>query len=228
MHFRQPSRILICAASKAGKTVLTQKIVANRDWLFTNGPPFKKVVWVCKRIEYAPKNLDAMVEVVEEIPTELERNSLIILDDQMTSLTKEILDLFIIKSHHLFTSVIFIAQNLFHNSKLFREISLQTEYLIVLKNPRDVNQFARFCQQLVGPGQTKALVNVYKKATAERYGYLLIDLSTACEDVFRYRNQIFQKEYFNCFILNNGDLREKCQLETNPFTSEQNISVRFS
>jgi hypothetical protein len=50
--------------------------------------------------------------------------------------------------HHRNLSVILITQNLFHQGKHCRYISLNVKYLVLLKNVRDKNQFWHFARQV--------------------------------------------------------------------------------
>jgi hypothetical protein len=66
-----------------------------------------------------------------------EKPCLIILDDLLnTAYSKDVCDLFTKGSHHRNISVILKTQNLFHQGKFCRDISLNAKY-IVLKNVRD-------------------------------------------------------------------------------------------
>ena len=62
---------------------------------------------------------------------------LVIIDDLMreSSSCDAIVDLFTKDSHHKNLSVILISQNLFHQGQ--RNISLNANYIVVFKNPRD-------------------------------------------------------------------------------------------
>ena len=68
-----------------------------------------------------------------------DQHNLIVLDDMMKEVlnTRSIEKLFTVGSHHKGLSVYFISQNLFEGGKHARTISLNTEYNVVFKNPRD-------------------------------------------------------------------------------------------
>jgi hypothetical protein len=51
--------------------------------------------------------------------------------------SKDVCDLFTKGSHHRNVSVILITQNLFHQRRYCRDISLKAMYIVVLKNVRD-------------------------------------------------------------------------------------------
>ena len=82
------------------------------------------------------------IEFVKGIPTALEQDSyfdvskwnLIVFDNQMIDASKDkrIVSLFTRGSHHHNLSMIYIVQNLFHQGKGSRSISLHSHYLVLL------------------------------------------------------------------------------------------------
>ena len=64
--------------------------------------------------------------------------------------------------------------NLFHQSKLGRDVELQNAHLVLFKSPRDVHQVSTLSIQL---GLGSALVDWFRHATSVPFGHLLIDLS---------------------------------------------------
>ena len=127
------------------------------------------------------------IEFVKGIPTALEQDSyfdvnkrnLIVFDDQMIDASKDkrIVNLFTRGSHHRNLSVIYIVQNLFHQGKGSRSISLNSHYLVLFKNPRDKLQILTLAKQMY-PGQTDFFLNQYEEPVKRPFGYLLIDLKT--------------------------------------------------
>ena len=55
---------------------------------------------------------------------------------------KRIADLFTKGSHHRNLSVIYIVQNIFHQGKEMRIISLNAHYIVLFKSPRDRQQIS--------------------------------------------------------------------------------------
>jgi hypothetical protein len=66
----------------------------------------------------------------------LQRN-LIVLDDLMAQSGKDkrISDLFTKGSHHRNLSIVYIVQNIFHQGKEMRNISLNAHYIVLFKSP---------------------------------------------------------------------------------------------
>ena len=110
------------------------------------------------------RNLVAMphIEFVKGIPTALEQGSyvdvnkrnLIVFEDQMIDASKDkrIVNLFNRGSHHRNLRVIYNVQNLFHQGKGSRSISLNSHYLALFKNPRDNLQILTLASKCI-PGK---------------------------------------------------------------------------
>ena len=114
------------------------------------------------------------IEFIKGIPTALEQDSyfdvnkqnLIVFDDQMIDASKDkrIVNLFTRGSHHRNLSEIYIVQNLFHQGKGSRIISLNGHYLLLFKNPRDT-----LAKQMY-PGQSYFFLNQYEEAVKRPFG----------------------------------------------------------
>ena len=102
-------------------------------------------------------------------------------------------DLFTKISHHRNISVILITQNLFHQGKFFRDISLNAKHIVVFENVRDRKQFSHLARQVL-PHDSKGLSDAYLNATEEPLGYLVLDLSQDTNDRLRLRTCIFPEE----------------------------------
>jgi len=136
------------------------------------------------------------IDFVKGIPTALEQDAyLIVFDDQMIDTGKDqrIVNLFTRGSHHRNLSVICIVQNLFHQGKGSRNISLNSHYLVLFKNPRDNLQVLTLAKQMY-PGRTDLFLKQYDEDVKRRYGYLLIDLETTTRHDCRLRTNVLSGE----------------------------------
>ena len=84
---------------------------------------------------------------------------------------------------HRCLSTIFIKHNLFHQSKLGRDVGLQNTYIVLFKFPCDVMQVTTLSTQL---GLGSEIVDWYRDGTSVPFGHLLIDLSPPTDDRLRY------------------------------------------
>ena len=84
---------------------------------------------------------------------------------------------------HRGLNTIYIKHNLFHQSKLGRDVALQNTHIVLLKSPRDVMQVTTLSTQL---GLGSELVDWYRDATPVPFGHLLVDLSPRTDNRLRY------------------------------------------
>ena len=96
----------------------------------------------------------------------------------MTSLSKQtdgrVTGLCTKKSHHSNTSVIYLVQNLFSRNKESRTFSLNLQFMVVFKNPRNASQITNLAKQMY-PGRVKFVQEAFADATSTPYGCLLVD-----------------------------------------------------
>ena len=131
-------------------------------------------------------NLEFVQGVHFEFINSLKNNGtkyLLVFDDSCAKFcnSKEFLDNATASKHRGF-STIYIKLNLFHQSKLERDVELQITHIVLFKSPRDVHQFATLNVQL---GLGSALVDWCRDATTVPFGHLLIDLSPRTDDRLR-------------------------------------------
>ena len=107
----------------------------------------------------------------------------------MAETDTRVTNLFTKKSHHTNTSVIYLVQNLFSKNKESRTISLNSQYLVVFKNPRDASQMTNLAKQMY-PGRVKFVQEAFADATAAPYGYILVDLKQDTPEDLRLRTSI--------------------------------------
>ena len=143
---------------------------------FRDNLPFpERIVWCYSQwLPAYTQMLVAMphIEFVMGIPTALGQDSyfdvhkrnLIVFDDQMIDARKykRIVNLFARGSHHRNLSVIYSVQNLSHQGKGSRSISLNSHYLVLFKNPREKLQILTLAKQMY-PGQMDFFLNQYER-----------------------------------------------------------------
>src|SRR3977135_1781939 len=83
--------------------------------------------------------------------------------------------------HHKNLFVINITQNFFLNSKEARTRRLNSQYVVLFKNPSDATQIAVISRQMY-PKNPDFFPDVYSKATKRLHGYVSIDLRQEIDD----------------------------------------------
>ena len=96
-------------------------------------------------------------------------------------------------SHHRNLTVLYIVQNLFNQDKSMRTVSLNSHYLVLFKNPRDMTQIRTLEQQMY-PKQAWFLVDAFDDATSKPFSYILLDLRSDTPDAIRVRARMFDTD----------------------------------
>ena len=208
IKFSHPTTIMIAGPTFSGKTTFVKRLL-HEDMI---EPAPERIIWIYKEkgdeSEFARlKQEFPHVEFLSEIDIgrinslDARENNLVILDDVMSEAgdSKEVAKLFTQGAHHRNMTVVFLVQNLFQQAKQMRNISLNTHFLVLYKNPRDQSQIRVLSNQMF-PGKKNFLVNVYADATKTPHSYLLIDLHPETPEEHRVRTNIFPGDDFTCYV----------------------------
>ena len=100
--------------------------------------------------------------------------NLLIIEDIMHEMNEVVAKLFTKGTYCRSTSVLQLTQNIFHQNKHYRTVSLNADYMVLFKNVRDASQITNLVKQMY-PGDAKYLRGIYEDVKNRHYGYLLID-----------------------------------------------------
>ena len=194
------SSFIVAGPSQCGKTTLVLDILKHRDILFDK--ILGKIHWFSATefpTELCSKKLLDDITFYDGVPCNLDMikpYEIIVLDDLLEESKNNTLitSLFTRLVHHIPCVVFAITQNLFQASKEVRTRSLNANYIILFKNPRDRTQVATLARQMCA-GNGSYLIQVFKDATKNPHCYLLIDLNQNTSENLRLRtNCIPSKE----------------------------------
>ena len=104
--------------------------------------------------------------------------------------SKLISELFTKGSHHRNLSIILIVQNFFIRGSESRNISLNSQYIVLFKNPRDQSIATVIARQMF-PRKIPKFQKIYEDATSGPYSYLFIDLKPETPNEVRLLSQVF-------------------------------------
>ncbi len=204
-RFQTPFNCLVAGPTKSGKTTFTCNLLKLSGEMFTRKPDYVLLFYMINQPSYEhmlEKGLiNEMIDLnsysvnYEEIYQRVEpfkngNGSLIIFDDSMSEIKPGLEKIFTILGHHTNCSLIYLSQNLFYNNKTFRNISLNFDYIALMRNKRDLSQIKYLAQQLC-PGNTKYIIHSYYAATAKPYGHFVVDCNANSPIELRLRSEIF-------------------------------------
>lgn len=208
-RLRTPFNCIISGASKSGKTTLVKNLLSVREDIFTKNPDRVIVFYKYMQDVYQDMHEKSLVDelldvnsqdfsfdaIVEKVrPYKNTNGCLIIFDDSMTDLMDDFEQIFTNVSHHQNCSVIFITQNLFFNSKIYRTMSLNAHYFFLMKNERDKQQISILAKQFC-PGNTTYVIQSFNEATKLPFSYLMIDFTQESPGCLKLRSNIFPNQF---------------------------------
>lgn len=186
---------LFIGPTSSGKSVICKKLIENAARFMDILPVevlFNYGAWQSSYENISspfPIRFAEGLTKIDDLPKD-GQHRLWVIDDLMGEAAKssEVADLFTKFSHHLNYSVVILCQNLFEKGKYFRTISLNVQYLFLLKTVRDTSIISTLGKQM---GDVSFLKQCYSRATNIPYGHLFIDLKPGSDDKYRVRAQIF-------------------------------------
>ena len=201
---QHPFTCIVAGCTQSGKTVWVKSLLENAQK--TISPTPQRIIWCYG--QWQPSYFDMMrtmpgIEFNQGIPEDIDnadyldvsQRNLIVLDDLMAQSGKDkrISDLFTKGSHHRNLSIIYIVQNIFHQGKEMRNISLNAHYIVLFKSPRDKQQISMLARQ-VNPGRVQEFMRSFEDATRRPHGYLMLDLKPTTDDQQRLKTNILPGE----------------------------------
>ena len=203
-RWQHPFTCLVAGPTGSGKTRWVMNFINNISEMMQ--PSASRIIYSYGEWQPSYKTLPTGVELqdgMSNIAEYYQEPTLLIIDDQMDEVNKNVMRLFTKGSHHRNISIIYIVQNLFGKNKDYRTISLNAHYLVVFNNPRDKSQIIHLSKQMY-PGENDYVKEAFALATREPYGYLLLDLKQTTPDALRLRGRIFPGEEKEVYVRKNS------------------------
>ena len=189
----------IVGPTGAGKTRWIQRLLTNLPRMYEDPVP-QSVVY------YFGVDQPLFQEMASEIPNVtfhqglpngeslkgLKEHCLIVIDDLAMEVINSPLmeNLFVRGCHHQKLTVIFVLHNIYQQGKHAKTIALNSQYLVLFKNPRDMSQIHTLGRQMF-PSKPNRLIEAYEDATKVPRGYLVVDMAPASPDEYRLRTHVF-------------------------------------
>ena len=221
VRFRCPFSLLIAGVSGSGKTVLTKKILEQAKLLYDKSPgPIYYFYKIWSPAFQELKDLGIVEEFIQgncslewlEENIQSNTNSTVVLDDLVGELTQNSAEIFTVGRNNVKCNIIFMSQVVFSKNRYLREISLNSTYLLIMRNLRD-SLSIRILSRQINPDDPDFLIWAYRKATELPYTHLLLDFFPESPSYIRYRSNILMEgdKPVSCYI-STQDGRSKAHL----------------
>ena len=198
IFLRHPFTMIVSGPTGCGKTDWINRLIARHQSAVE--PQLQRIVYFYGEWQKAfdeMKNVDfhAGIDrtVIDSLPTG--EPSLIIIDDLMDEISDDdfVSKLFTKYSHHRNLSIILILQNFFNRGKIMRTLSLNAQYIVLFKNPRDRAQSMSLARQIY-PNYIQKFLAIYSSATEKPFSYLFIDLKSDTPEEVRLLSNVLGEQ----------------------------------
>jgi hypothetical protein len=196
LKFKLPFGMIIAGPSSSGKSTFLLKFIADAENLIEPQPAS---ILYCfgEMSELVPLLQKSGIGVYAGVPSEdfiksQPKPLLLILDDLLLSIDEKTLsEIFVKRSHHQNFGVVFVTQNLFERKiKVARQ---NAQYIILMRSPNSMLSVRNIGVQLF-PRQLDFFLSAYSQATAQPFGYLLIDMHASSHPNLRLRTGILKED----------------------------------
>ena len=210
VNFRFPlgTTHLVVGPSGSGKTFRTVNILRSKSEMIDGGSNIKNVVFCYAAWQPIYDNLkkeQVVTKWISKMPTSEEfvnlvspfkdkGGSIVVIDDFMSEINKDLDEIVRVYSRHYNTSTFILFQSLFPPHRLARQISLNVKFIHLHKNPRENAQIQFLARQLM-PSSAKWITEAYHEATSSPFTSFLIDLTQERDNKFRFRSNYLPSEF---------------------------------
>lgn len=207
LRLKENFKIFISGPSGCGKTTFIMNLLNNLQD-FAKSPPHQIMYyyteWQARFQEMSQSHGIIFVEdseILMDQVRELDKPTFIIFDDMINSKSlKAVAQLYTVHGRHLNLSLAFISQRLFHSSEYFRQISQNSDYFCVFKNPRNSMEIRNLAMQITP--KSLDLLDIFRYATVKPYSYLFINLTQEAIPQLKYINNMFTNDHvIQAFVL---------------------------
>ena len=103
--------------------------------------------------------------------------SVLVIDDLLLSTNKEVVEMFILGSHHKQISLFYLTQNLFPNCNMNRTMSNNAHYYVLFHNQRNFRQVHTLAHQIYVGKDVERIINAYKRASKKQRGFVVLSFA---------------------------------------------------
>jgi len=207
IRFQHPQTHYVSGPSTSGKTHKILDLIRKKDDVFVGGDKIQNIILCYDSWQDAYDTFKRDCKVnhfLNKMPTEEEfinltkpyknkGGSIVVIDDMLSNLDANLDKIFRVTARHNNVSAFVLFQSLFPPYKYARQLSLNSKYFHLFKNPRESGQIVHFARQSK-PENIPYVRDIFLNATNEPYGCLLMDFTQECKGIVRYRTRYFSNK----------------------------------
>ena len=149
IRLKENFKLFISGPSRCGKTVFVAKLIENIQSFAKQAPTlilYVYKVWQDKYDEMGMMGINFMKDnenIVDQIKSSAKGYAILVIFDDLigSNSLQNIANMFTVDARHLNISMVFLTQRLFVNDEYFRQISQNSDYFCLFKNPRNSSDF---------------------------------------------------------------------------------------
>ena len=159
------SNIMVIGSTNTGKTTMILRLI--KEQLIEPMPQKIFYLYGAKQpfMDTWNKGQTPKIEFIEGLDLSVVDSykgpKLLIIDDLMLDLSKDLTNHVIAGSHHKQTTTIYVTHSIFLNNENYRLISNNCQYIILMKNKRNFSQVVTLARQVLG-AEYNRVVEAYK------------------------------------------------------------------
>lgn len=212
---------IICGSTNSGKTCCMLQII--KEGLVEPMP--QKIIYMFnvkqRFMSLWNRNKDnPHIDFVEGLDfSKVTPKSILVIDDLLLDINKDVASSFILGSHHKEISLFFITQNLFPRDPLFRLMSLNCHYFILFQNPRNYRQVETLARQAF-VNDVDRVIQAYKSASQQTRGFIVLTFNPLIPNELRVITDYFDRN-FSVYLKNAKSDSKEGSKNTNKKVSDK-------
>ena len=189
--------MMVAGPTQSGKTTFVSNLLHDRHIYYTEEP--NKIYYYYNVCQPEDQKLNVNVysfvsgiptmETLKEMYDTHGANTTLVVDDQALHVSDDTAEMFSVGCSRYKVNIIFITQNLFGHHKSCRDLSKNSMYVVLMRNPRENRSASTFFHQQ--PENASDLKEAYQDACKRPYSYLLCDFHQQTPNTLRYWSNLF-------------------------------------